>query len=262
MKTKNLLFTALFSFLLTKSFSQITQTIRGKVIEKETQTEIVGAEVYLTTDSTKKIGTTTDVNGDFRLENVEIGRHSLKISFIGYNDVFLSNIIVDAGKEVILNIEMEEKVNVKDEILVTANTKGESTNDMTSGSTRSFTIEETNRYAGSTRFYDIQQDYLTAQLGYTWYGKEFQRSGLNRHCKLLLLTYVFEEWGLERLEFRAHAGNEKSITAMKDIGCVVEGILRSQMPTVDGSRRDSIVLSILKTEWFAKVRELLLQKTH
>jgi len=149
MKTKNLTVTVFFFLFLTKSFSQITQTIRGKVIEKETQSEIVGAEVYLTTDTTKKTGTTTDVNGDFRLDNVEIGRHSLKISFIGYSDVYLSNIIVDAGKEVILNIEMEEKVNMKDEIVVTANKKGESTNDMTSGSIRSFTIEETNRYAGS-----------------------------------------------------------------------------------------------------------------
>lgn len=117
------------------------------------------------------------------------------------------------------------------------------------------------RYAGSTRFYDIQQEYFATQLGYTWYGKEFQRSGLNRHCKLLLLTWVFEEWGMERLEFRAHAGNEKSITAMKAIGCVEEGILRSHMPTVDGSRRDSIVLSILKSEWFDGVKELLQQKT-
>ena len=122
--------------------------------------------------------------------------------------------------------------------------------------------KKANRYAGSTRFYDIQQEYLATQLGYTWYGKEFQRTGLNRHCKLLLLTWVFEVWGMERLEFRAHAGNEKSITAMKAIGCVVEGILRSHMPTVDGSRRDSIVLSILKPEWFAAVRDLLLQKTH
>ena len=63
--------------------------------------------------------------------------------------------------------------------------------------------KKANRYAGSTRFYDIQQSWLTTQLGYTWYGKEFQRTGLNRHCKLLLLTYVFEEWGMERLEFRA-----------------------------------------------------------
>jgi RimJ/RimL family protein N-acetyltransferase len=117
--------------------------------------------------------------------------------------------------------------------------------------------KKANRYAGSTRFYDIQPAYLTAQLGYTWYGKEFQRTGLNRHCKLLLLTYVFEQWGLERLEFRAHAANIRSIEAMKAIGCVVEGILRSQMPTVNGSRRDSIVLSILKDEWFGEVKNLL-----
>ena len=122
--------------------------------------------------------------------------------------------------------------------------------------------KKTKRYAGSTRFYDIQQDYLATQLGYTWYGKEFQRTGLNRHCKILLLTWVFEKWGMERLEFRAHAGNERSITAMKAIGCVPEGILRSHMPTVDGSRRDSIVLSILKRELFETVRDLLQKKTH
>ena len=117
-----------------------------------------------------------------------------------------------------------------------------------------------NRYAGSTRFYDIQQPWLTTQLGYTWYGKDFQQTGLNRHCKLLLLTYVFEEWGLERLEFRADANNAKSIAAMKAIGCVEEGILRNHMPTASGGRRDSIVLSILKSEWLAGVKETLLKK--
>ncbi len=122
--------------------------------------------------------------------------------------------------------------------------------------------KKANRYAGSTRFYDIQQEFLTVQLGYTWYGQEFQRSGLNRHCKLLLLTYVFEVWELERLEFRAHAANEKSIRAMKDIGCVLEGTLRSQMPVVGGGRRDSVVLSILKEEWFGGVKEMLKKKTY
>lgn len=121
--------------------------------------------------------------------------------------------------------------------------------------------KKTNAYAGSTRFYDIQQSWFTTQLGYTWYGKEFQRTGLNRHCKLLLLTYVFEQWGMERLEFRADAKNAKSIAAMKAIGCVEEGILRNHMPTADGGRRDSIIFSILKKEWFGGVRELLLQKT-
>jgi len=120
--------------------------------------------------------------------------------------------------------------------------------------------KQRDRYAGSTRFYDIQQTYLTTQLGYTWYGKEFQRSGLNRHCKLLLLTYVFEKWGLERCEFRADKNNDKSVTAMKAIGCVEEGILRNHMPLAYGGRRDSIVLSILKNEWFGGVKDLLMKK--
>ena len=121
--------------------------------------------------------------------------------------------------------------------------------------------KKTNRYAGSTRFYDIQQPWLTTQLGYTWYGKNFQRTGLNRHCKLLLLTYVFEEWGMERLEFRADANNARSIAAMKAIGCVEEGILRNHMPTANGGRRDNIILSILKSEWHGGVKEKLKKNT-
>ena len=113
------------------------------------------------------------------------------------------------------------------------------------------------RYAGSTRFYDIQPEYGTTQLGYTWYGSEFQKTGLNRHCKLLLLEFAFEEWGLDRVEFRAHSENAASIKAMKAIGCVEEGTLRSHMPTVMGTRRDSVVLSILKDEWFGGVKELI-----
>jgi len=122
--------------------------------------------------------------------------------------------------------------------------------------------KKANAYAGSTRFYDIQQTYLTVQLGFTWYGEKFQRTGLNRHCKLLLLGFAFEEWGMERVEFRAHAANERSITAMKAIGCVEEGILRSHMPVVDGTRRDSIVLSILKSEWNNGGKELLMKTIH
>lgn len=117
--------------------------------------------------------------------------------------------------------------------------------------------KKTNLYAGSTRFYDIQQPWLTAQLGYTWYGKDFQQTGLNRHCKLLLLTYVFEVWGMERLEFRADANNERSVAAMKAIGCIEEGVLRNHMPTAQGGRRDSIILSILKTEWKLNVKDHL-----
>ena len=109
-------------------------------------------------------------------------------------------------------------------------------------------------------FYDIQAAFKTLQLGYTWYGKDFQGTGLNKHCKFLLLSFAFEQAGMERVEFRADNNNERSIAAMKSIGCKVDGILRGNMPTRDGGRRDSIVLSILKDEWFSNVKEKLKEK--
>lgn len=106
-----------------------------------------------------------------------------------------------------------------------------------------------NIHAGSTRFYDIQLDHGSTQFGYTWYSEKTWGTGLNEHCKLLLLTYAFETIGFERVEFRADNRNKRSIAAMQKIGCTVEGILRNHLPTSDGSRRDSIVLSMLKNEW-------------
>ena len=118
----------------------------------------------------------------------------------------------------------------------------------------------TKDYAGSTRFYDIQLANRCLQLGYTWYGKQFQGTGLNKHCKFLLLEYAFEKMGMERVEFRADSENKRSIAAMKSIGCQVEGILRSTGLRPDGKRRDSIVLSILREEWEVMVKEDLRQK--
>ncbi len=117
--------------------------------------------------------------------------------------------------------------------------------------------KRTGAYAGSTRFYDMHSAFGTAQLGYTWYGRAFQGTGLNAHCKFLLLRFAFEACGLERVEFRADANNARSIAAMKRIGCTVEGILRSHMPDADGGRRSSIVLSILRDEWHERVKGLL-----
>ena len=125
-----------------------------------------------------------------------------------------------------------------------------------------FTVfyKRTQSYAGSTRFYDIQPFNKTVQIGYTWYGKNFQGTGLNKNCKLLLLQFAFEELQMERVEFRADNRNTKSIAAMKSIGCVEEGILRSHAVTPSGERRDSIVLSILKKEWEAGVKGKLMEK--
>ncbi|MGN6394577.1 MAG: GNAT family N-acetyltransferase [Mucilaginibacter sp.] len=115
-------------------------------------------------------------------------------------------------------------------------------------------------YAGSTRFYDILPNWQTVQLGYTWYGERFRGTGLNKHCKFLMLQFAFETLNALRVEFRADARNERSIAAMKSIGCVPEGILRNNMPLQEGGRRDSIVLSILKEEWENTVKDLIKSK--
>jgi RimJ/RimL family protein N-acetyltransferase len=121
--------------------------------------------------------------------------------------------------------------------------------------------KKSGKYAGSTRFYDINFKFKTIQLGYTWYGKDFRGTGLNKHCKYLLLQFAFETLGMERVEFRADNNNQRSIAAMKSIGCTVEGILRSHMPTIDCNiRRDSIILSILKSEWETQVKDNLKEK--
>jgi len=119
-----------------------------------------------------------------------------------------------------------------------------------------------NKYVGSTRYYDIQLKNASLSIGYTWYGKEFQGTGINQNCKYLLLEFAFEILKMERVEFRADTKNERSINAMKNIGCIEEGVLRSNAYNKNGERRNSIVMSILKDEWFKSVKEKLKQKLH
>ena len=77
----------------------------------------------------------------------------------------------------------------------------------------------TQTFVGCTRFYDIQLSNQSTQLGYTWYTKSSWGSGLNLHCKYLLLQFAFEQLELERVEFRADYENKRSIAAMQKIGC-------------------------------------------
>ena len=120
--------------------------------------------------------------------------------------------------------------------------------------------KQTQQYAGSTRFYDIQFQHQMLQLGYTWIGKNFQGTGLNKHCKFLLLQFAFEQMNMHRVEFRADNENEKSKAAMKSIGCTEEGVLRSHALLNNGKRRSSIILSILSDEWKSTVKENLMNK--
>lgn len=116
-------------------------------------------------------------------------------------------------------------------------------------------------FAGSTRFYDINFENDSLEIGYTWYGKNFQGTGLNKNCKFLLLEFAFEKLQIERVGFQADNNNAKSIAAMKSIGCTLEGVLRAYSKKPDGARRDSVVLSILQSEWFKSVKEMLSKKT-
>ncbi|MFT7396719.1 MAG: RimJ/RimL family protein N-acetyltransferase [Flavobacterium sp.] len=114
------------------------------------------------------------------------------------------------------------------------------------------------KYAGSTRFYDINLEFKTLLLGFTWYGKQFRGTGVNKHCKFLVLQFAFETLGMERVEFRADYQNKRSIAAMKSIGCKEEGVLRNHMPISNSDlRRDTIILSILREEWFESTKEYL-----
>jgi len=114
--------------------------------------------------------------------------------------------------------------------------------------------KKNNKYVGMTRFYDISEEFNRLELGYTWYGKTFQGTGLNKNCKYLLLEFAFEKIQVIRVGFGANSKNERSINAMKSIGCKVEGILRQVSKDADGNVIDGIRLSILKNEWDKKVK--------
>jgi len=138
-----------YSGILFAQNAEYTQTIRGKVIDKQSQQPLPGATVVLL-NSDPKVGTITDFDGEFKLDNVHVGRQGVQISFMGYNPAVISNLNLTSGKETVLNIELEEQAIVTEEIVVKANRpKDQTINEMASVSARSFTIEETERYAGS-----------------------------------------------------------------------------------------------------------------
>lgn len=130
--------------------AQLVQTIRGTVVEKETQQTIPGANVVVITDTLDGLkGAATDLDGNFRINNVKIGKQTIKISYIGYADVF-RDITVTSGKEVILPIEMEESGGVDlNAVEIIAEKRGEVANDLSVVSARTFDVSETERYAGS-----------------------------------------------------------------------------------------------------------------
>ena len=105
------------------------------------------------------------------------------------------------------------------------------------------------RAVGSSRYMSIVPEHRRLEIGWTWIATAFQRSGANREAKLLQLTHAFETLGANRVEFKTHARNERSRTALAGIGATFEGVFRNHMIMPDGSIRDSAWFSVTAGEW-------------
>lgn len=126
-----------------------TQTVRGTVVDKVSQAPIPGAVVVIV-NSEPLMGVSTDESGQFRFEKVPVGKQTLKISFIGYKEAFMQNLSVNAGKELILNVSLEEDIKTMSEVVVSAKVeKNKPLNDMSTVSTRAFSVEETQKFAAA-----------------------------------------------------------------------------------------------------------------
>ncbi len=153
MKKSNLLllFVTIFA-VSTFGFGQNTeysQTIRGTVIDKLTQVTLPGATVIVL-NTNPLIGTTSDINGEFRIENIGLGRQNIQVSFVGYTTRTISNLNLTSGRQTVVTVELEELILKLDEVVITASQeKDRPINKMATVSARSFTVEETERFAGS-----------------------------------------------------------------------------------------------------------------
>jgi RimJ/RimL family protein N-acetyltransferase len=107
----------------------------------------------------------------------------------------------------------------------------------------------TGQLVGSTSYLDITPEHRRIEIGSTWYNPEVWGSGVNRECKLLLLTYAFETLGMNRVAFVTDSRNERSLAAITSLGAIREGVCRAHMISQGGRVRDSVMFSIIAAEW-------------
>ena len=112
---------------------------------------------------------------------------------------------------------------------------------------------------GSTRYGNIEADHMRLEIGWTWYAERVQRTALNTEAKLLLLGNAFETLGAIAVEFRTNWFNHRSRNAIERLGAKQDGVLRNHMLMPDGTRRDTVVFSILDSEWSAVKKNLQYQ---
>jgi RimJ/RimL family protein N-acetyltransferase len=107
----------------------------------------------------------------------------------------------------------------------------------------------TGEVIGSTRFANVVPSHRRVEIGWTWLGRQWQRTGANTEAKYLMLCHAFEVWGCLRVELKTSVLNQRSRTAILRLGATEEGVLRCHMINDDGSRRDSVYYSIIADEW-------------
>jgi N-acetyltransferase len=105
------------------------------------------------------------------------------------------------------------------------------------------------RAIGSTRYEDILRKHRCMEIGWTWYGAPWQRTGCNTQCKYMLLRHAFEGLGAVRVQLKADTRNHRSRAAIERIGAVYEGVLRKNRTLPDGFIRDSAYYSVIREEW-------------
>lgn len=145
---KALLLFTLLVIVSINSNAQITQNIRGTVIDTDTKSPLIGANILIT-NLEDPYGAATDVNGNFSIKDVPVGRLDLKVSYVGYEPKVMTNLELSLGKELILNLELRESIVMKEVVVEADNKKEKAQNEMTTVSARTFSIEESVRYAGS-----------------------------------------------------------------------------------------------------------------
>ena len=129
--------------------AKLIQTIRGRLVDIDSKMPVIGATIQIL-DSDPLVGTTTDLDGYFKLEEIAVGRVGLKVSYIGYEPKIISNVLVNSGKEVYLDIGIIENLTQLKEVEIKAYTdKREALNEMSIISARTFSTEEAKRYAGT-----------------------------------------------------------------------------------------------------------------
>ena len=107
------------------------------------------------------------------------------------------------------------------------------------------------KYAGCTRYMNINARNKVLEIGSTWIGREFQGSGLNTHMKRLMLDHAFKQMGYEKVEFRIDERNIRSRKAVEKLGAQLEGILRENVYLKDGFKRNTCCYGLLRSEWTA-----------